>query len=129
MDPSKRLCYNPECPAKGRIGHGNIGIHSRKQRRHICRECGKTFTESKGTVSYRLRYTMQFLTQMITLLAYGCPIAAIVAAFGLDERRVASWQRHAGEHCQQVHEHLGQQPHSMGQVQADEIRVTHQGEA
>jgi transposase-like protein len=67
------------------------------------------------------------VTQMITLLAYGCPIPAIVAAFGLDERTVASWQRRGGNHCQEVHEHLVQQPRDLGQVQADEIRVKHQG--
>ena len=127
MDPSKVFCHNPDCSARGKLGRGNIGIHSRKQRRYICRVCGKTFTESKGTVFYRLRYSVKFVTQMITLLAYGCPIAAIVAAFGLDERTVASWQRRAGEHCQQVHEHLVEQPRDLGQVQADEIRVKHQG--
>jgi transposase-like protein len=127
MDPSKVFCHNPDCPARGKLGHGNIGIHSRKQRRYICRECGKTFTESKGTVFYRLQYPVQLVVQVITLLAYGCPIVAIVAAFKLDERTVASWQRRAGEHCQQVHEHLAQQPSDLGQVQADEIRVKHQG--
>jgi len=127
MDPSKVFCHNQDCPARGELGRGNIGIHSRKQKRYICRECGKTFTESKGTVFYRLRYPVVFMTQMITLLAYGCPIAAIVAAFGLDERTVASWQYRAGQHCQKVHEHLVQKPRDLGQVQADEIRVKHQG--
>ena len=130
MGPSKVFCHNPDCPARGKSGRGNIGIHSRKKRRYICHLCGKTFTESKGTVFYRLKYPVEFVTQMITLLSHGCPIVAIVAAFGLDERTVASWQRRAGEHCQNVHEHLGaklQQPRDLGQVQADEIRVKHQG--
>jgi transposase-like protein len=127
MDPSKVFCHNPDCPARGKLGRGNIGIHSRKKRRYICHLCGKTFTESKGTVFYRLKYPIEFVTQMITLLAHGCPIAAIVAAFGLDERTVASWQSRAGEHCQKVHEHLVEQPRDLGQVQADEIRVKYQG--
>jgi hypothetical protein len=46
-----------------------------------------------------------------------------VAAFGLDERTVADWQRRAGQHCQRLHEHLVQTPRDLGQVQADEIRV------
>lgn len=110
MDPGKVFCHNPDCPAsfRSKVGRGNIRIHSRKQRRYICYVCGKTFTESQGTVFYPslrwdLRYPAQFVTQMIILLAYGCPVAAIVAAFGLDERTVASWQRRAGAHCQQVH--------------------------
>jgi hypothetical protein len=43
---------------------------------------------------------------VIVLLAYGCPIQAIVKAFLLDERTVRDWQKRAGQHCQQVHEHL-----------------------
>jgi len=127
MDPSKVFCHNPQCPARGKTGCGNIGVHSRKENRYICHVCGKTFAESKGTVFYHLRYPVEFVTQMITLLAYGCPIPAIVAAFGLDERTVSSWQRRAGKHCQKVHNHLVQQPRDLGQIQADEIRVKHQG--
>ncbi len=127
MDPCKVFCHNPDCPARGKTGCGNTGIHSRKESRYICHVCGKTFTQSKGTVFYGLRYPAEFVIQEITLLAYGCPMAAIVAASGLDERTVASWQRRGGNHCQQVHEHLVQQPRDLGQVQADEIRVKHQG--
>jgi transposase-like protein len=64
---------------------------------------------------------------VVTLLAYGCPVQAIVMAFGFDERTVLSWQARSGEHCQKVHEHLVEQPRDLGQVQADEIRVKIQG--
>jgi hypothetical protein len=74
---------------------------------------------------YRLKYSD--LTLIITLLAFGCPITAIVKAFGLDERTVADWQRRAGIQSQKVHQHLVQQPHDLGQIQADEVRVKHQG--
>jgi hypothetical protein len=61
---------------------------------------------------------------VVTLLAYGCPVQAIVAAFGLDERTVARWQGRAGAQCRRVHEHLVQAGRvELGQVQADEIRV------
>ena len=127
MDPQQIFCHNSDCPASGKVGCGNIGVHSRKQQRYICHECKTTFTQSKGTPFYRLRYSCDVVTQVITLLAYGCPLQAIVAAFGIDERTVASWQQRAGEHCQQVHQHLVQQPRDLGQVQADEIRVKYQG--
>jgi len=109
------------------MGRGNIGVHSRKQRRYICHVCGQTFTESKGTVFYRLRYSAEFVAQIVTLLAYGCPVQAIVAAFGLDERTVASWHSRAGKHCEEVHQHLVERPRDLGQVQADELRVKCQG--
>ena len=61
---------------------------------------------------------------VITLLAYGCPVQAIVKAFELDERTVKDWQARAGQHCQQVHAHLVEnRPHDLQQVQADEIKV------
>jgi hypothetical protein len=33
---------------------------------------------------------------VVTLLAHGCPLQAIVVAFGFDERTVASWGARAG---------------------------------
>jgi len=61
---------------------------------------------------------------VITLLAHGCPLQAIVAAFGLDERTVARWEREAGMHCRGVHEHIVEAGRvELGQVQADELRV------
>jgi hypothetical protein len=40
----------------------------------------------------------------MVLLAYGCPIQAIVKAFLLDEHTVRDWQKRAGQHCQQIHD-------------------------
>lgn len=127
MDPQSVFCHNSACCASGRVGAGNIGIHSRKDRRYICYECNTTFTETKGTAFYRLRIAKDTVVIVVTLLAYGCPIQAIVAAFGFDERTVVQWQERAGKHCQGVHEHLVEQARDLGQVQADEIRVKKQG--
>ena len=57
-------------------------------------------------------------------LAYGCPVQAIVAAFGIDERTVGRWQRESGSQCRRIHEHLIEAGRvELLQVQADEIRV------
>ena len=127
MDPQQVFCHNRECPARGQVAEGNIAVHSRKESRYICRVCRQTFSATKGTVFYRLRYWVKVVTQMVTLLGHGCPPQAIVAAFGLDERTVYDWHRRAGNHCQKVHQHLVEQPRDLGQVQALEIRVKHQG--
>jgi hypothetical protein len=42
----------------------------------------------------------------VTLHTSGCPIQAIVHAFGLDERTVAAWRDRAGIHCHKVHQEL-----------------------
>lgn len=128
MDPQSVFCPNPSCPARGRVGEGNIGIHSHKERRYRCQVCGKTFVERKGTPFYRLHKSVQLFVQVITLLAYGCPPQAIVKAFDLDERTVTHWQQQAGAQCQAVHEHLVVTPQrALEEVQADEIRVKRQG--
>jgi len=128
MDPQTIFCPNPDCSAKGQVGQGNIIIHSQKEQRCKCTICGKTFTVTKGTPFYRLRTSIDIVCIIITLLAHGCPIQAIVAAFGFDERTVEEWHRRAGEHCEKVQTHLVQdQPRDLGHVQADEIRVKVQG--
>jgi transposase-like protein len=126
LDPQTVFCPNSACPASEQVGKGNISVHSQEDRRSKCKVCNKTFAETKGTVFYRLRTDKDSVVTVVTLLAYGCPVQTIVAAFGLDERTVRSWQSRSGKHCQQVHEHL-EQPRDLGQVQADEIRVKMQG--
>jgi hypothetical protein len=73
---------------------------------------------------YGLKKPVDLFILVITLLVNGCPPQAIVAAFGLDPRTVASWQKRAGDQARQVHEHvIGQSQLDLGQVQADEIKV------
>jgi transposase-like protein len=124
MNPQEIFCPNMDCPARGQKGKGNIHVHSQKEERWICDVCQKTFTSSKGTIFYRLRTDPQIVMWVIILLAYGCPVQAIVKAFELDERTVRDWHERAGAHCKQVHEQLVENSQQdLGQVQADEIKV------
>jgi transposase-like protein len=127
MDPTTVFCPNENCPARGHIGKGNIGIHSRKEQRFICHACAKPFRAPQGTVFYRLRTSAETVVLIVTLLAHGCPVQALVAALGLDERTVADWWARSGRQSQVVHEYLVEQPRDLGQVQADELRVKQQG--
>ena len=124
MNPQEIFCPNMDCPARGQKGKGNLHVHSQKEKRWICAVCQKTFTSSKGTIFYRLRTDPQIVMWVIILLAYGCPVQAIVKAFGLDERTVRDWHERAGAHCKQVHEQLVENSQQdLAQVQADEIKV------
>jgi IS1 family transposase len=124
MDASRQFCRNLECKARGQIGQGNIVIHSQKRPRYRCKTCGKTFGAKEGTMFAGLRKPTELMVIVVTLLAYGCPVQAIVHAFGLDERTVADWRDRAGKHCEQVHQALVQQGQlDLVHVQADEIRV------
>jgi transposase-like protein len=124
VNPQAVFCPNSACPARGQSGKGNIQIHSQQEQRYRCEVCEHTFTATKGTIFYRLRTNAETVMLVIALLAYGCPVQAIVKAFGFDERTVRDWWQRAGQHCQSVHEHIvGSSPLDLQQVQADEIKV------
>jgi transposase-like protein len=127
MDPATTCCPHLACPARGQTGQGTMGIHSCKDKRLLCTACHKTFSATQGPAFYRLRTPAETVALVLTLLAHGCPLQAIVVAFGFDERTVAAWGTRAGRQGQAVQEHLVEQPRDLGQVQADEIRVKTQG--
>src|SRR5262249_58546493 len=106
MDPTTTFCPNWNCPARGQTGRGNIGIHAQKEQRFICHACHKTFSATKGTVFYRLRTAAETVSLVVTLLAHGCPVQAIVAAFGFDGRTIADLWTRSGRQGQAGHEYL-----------------------
>ena len=124
MDPQPLFCPIETCPSRGVVGAGNLKVHDGLHNRWRCRVCNKTFSGRRGTPFFGLKTEAQIFVWVVTLLAFGCPIQAIVAAFRLDERTVADWQRRAGQHCERLHQSLvEQQSLELGHVEADEIRV------
>jgi len=114
------------CPHCGGVKH--IGIHSHQERRYVCHQCRCTFSETKGTVFFGLHYPIWVVVLVLTLLAHGCPMVAIVAAFFIDERTVLGWLQKAGQQGKVIQEQMvchGQV--ELGQVQADELCVKAQG--
>ncbi len=84
----------------------------------------KTFSARRGTMLEGRSQPEELVVVVVTLLSYGCPIQAIVHAYGLDERTVASWRDRAGTHCQKVHHGIIKTGKlNLIHVQADEIRV------
>lgn len=124
MDTSQSFCPNPTCYARGQRGQGNIAIHDCKRQRYRCKICKRTFSAKQGTMFEGLRKPVELIMIVVTLLSYGCPIQAIVHAYGLDERTVADWRDRAGRHCQGVHQSLVESGKlDLIHVQADELRV------
>src|SRR5215208_3536012 len=117
MRPELVVCPNPACGPSERIG-----VHSIKERRYICHACDKTFAETSGTPLFGLKHPLWLVGVVLALLACGCPVPAVVFAFGLAERTVADWQAKAGRHAKTVHQQLVcQGAIDLGQVQADEL--------
>src|SRR5438093_1627150 len=96
MDPATIFCPHKNCPARGQAGQGHIGLHSRKEQRCICHVGHKTCSATTGPVFYRLRPAAETVVLVVPLLAYGCPVQALVAACGFDERTVADWWARSG---------------------------------
>ena len=127
MDLATTFCPNPDCPARGQPGQGNLGIHSRQGPRLICTQCHKTFTLTKGTAFYRMRTPAETISLGLTLRAHGCPLQALVGGFGFDARTVAAWVARAGYPAQAVQEHGVEHPQELGPVPAEESRGKPQG--
>ena len=121
MQPSLAQC--PHCIIKTRVK-----VHSHKERRYRCCTCRSTFSERYGTPLFRLKYPLPIVMLVLALLSHGCPLAAIVFAFGIDERTVASWQMRAGDHAKRVqYQFVCRNTIQLAQVQADELWVKLQG--
>lgn len=117
------LCICPHCQESERIK-----LHNRQEKLMKCHGCNKTFAWSHGTPFAGSHYPLWVIVLVLTLLAHGCPVPAIVVAFCLDERTVARWQLKAGTHGERVHqdEVLSGKAELGGQVQQDEICITTQ---
>jgi transposase-like protein len=124
MNPQEQFCPNNNCADRGKIGYGNIVSHSQKEQRCKCQTCGRTFAIRRGTALHGLKKEADQFVLVVSLLAYGCPVQAIVRALGLDERTVRGWWRKAGQQSERIHEHMiGKSQLDLQQVQADEIKV------
>ena len=124
---AEQIPMHPEwviCPTCQEEASGRIGVHSKKERRYKCHECGRTFAETVGTPLYGLKTAAWLVIAILRLLATGTTVQSIVFAFGFDERTIKAWQVKAGTHAKKVQEEMvcnGQV--KLGQVQGDELYV------
>lgn len=124
MNPHPLFCPNDACASRGVQDADNIRVHDSLRDRWRCTTCKKTFSGRQGTLFYRTKTEEATIILVLTLLGYGCPLQAIVQAFGFHARTVKDWQDKAGRHAEQVHTALvTAQTLDLQQVQADEVRV------
>ena len=126
MDPLQSFCPNRDCPARGHTGRDNIKIHCHKRKRLRCSVCGKTFSHRTGTPFLNVKTETDTIALVLTLIAHGCPVAAIEAAFHVQRRTVRDWIEKAGQHVRTVHEAIVLQPQVLQRVEVDELFVRSQ---
>ena len=101
------FCPNPGCPDYEQIKKSGNNIiksgHTRSGRqRYKCLRCGKTFTETRGTIFYRRRTDDREILECLAMIAEGSRISSVSRIKGHKEDTVSAWIRDAAEHAEPV---------------------------
>ena len=106
------FCPNKVCPDYGRLQGAQqrhiikFGKTKAGRQRYKCQRCGKTFTETKGTLFYRRRTPEDEIIDTLAHIAEGNRISSLVRTGGHKEDTIGDWIRAAGKHAEAVEEVL-----------------------
>ncbi|MGQ9467403.1 MAG: transposase [Anaerolineae bacterium] len=129
------FCPNEACADYGKLQ----GEHQRNvvkygktkagRQRYLCRTCGGTFTETKGTIFYRRRTPEAEIIKALAFLAEGSRISSVARVKGHKEDTILDWLRAAAAHAEVMEEELLRR-YRMERGQLDSLwaYVGHRGE-
>jgi transposase-like protein len=106
------FCPNEACPDYGKLQSNQphpiikFGTTKRGHQRYRCKSCGKTFTETKGTLFYRRRTAEAEIIETLAHIAEGNRISSLVRTTGHKEDTISDWLREAGQHAEAIEEVL-----------------------
>jgi len=104
-----QFCPNEQCELYGDIEAARIirfGKTKNGTQRYRCKGCGRTFTETHGTVFYRRQASRETILETLALLAEGVRISSIARAKGIKEDTILDWLRAAARQAAEVEEAL-----------------------
>jgi transposase-like protein len=103
------FCPNKACPDYGKLQDGqaqqNIiktGHTKKGVQRYQCNTCGKTYTETTGTLFFRKRTPEHAILETLVLLAEGSRISSLSRAKGFKEDTILAWLREAAQHAEEL---------------------------
>lgn len=102
------FCPNEACPDYGKLQSGqqqNLEKYSKTRKgvqRYRCQTCGRTFTETTGTIFFRKRTPEHEILETLALLAEGSRISSLTRAKGFKEDTILAWLRAAAQHADQL---------------------------
>lgn len=103
------FCPNPACPDYGQLQSDQvqpnlkkIGKTPRGVQRYQCKTCGKTYTETTGTIFYRKHAQEHEILEVLALLAEGNRISTLTRVKGIKEDTILRWLREAGRHADEL---------------------------
>jgi transposase-like protein len=101
MNLEKFSCPNPSCSDFGKRNAGNVSLYTRYGRKHvrllICKTCGKTFSELKGTPFWDSRLDWDTIEKIYRSLLDGQGIRATARDHGLSKNTVKRYLRLANQ--------------------------------
>jgi transposase-like protein len=110
---TKDFCPNQACPDYGKLQSDQaqpnikkLGKTQRGVQRYQCKTCGKTFTETRGTIFFRKHAQAGEILEVLALLAEGNRISTITRVKGIKEDTILRWLREAAHHTEEVEEAL-----------------------
>ena len=123
-DWSAFACPNPDCPAYGHKGQGNIRPHGWSSKASgirclRCTRCGHSFSERKGTPLFGTHLPEDKAVQIAQHLAEGNGMRPTSRLCGVSLNTVLRFAVRAGKHAESFHDELVQHV-QVRQVQADE---------
>ena len=106
---TKDFCPNADCSDYGKLqgeqAQANlkkVGKTPRGVQRYQCKTCGKTFTETRGTIFYRKHAQEREILEVLALLAEGNRISTLSRVKGSKEDTILRWLREAARHADEL---------------------------
>jgi transposase-like protein len=117
------FCLNEACKDYKKFMPENVmkyGQTKKGVQRYCCKTCRKTFTQTKGTMFYRLRHSQEEVVECMELVGERMSLAAIHRTKGIKEETVDSWGDLAESQVKQIEEYFVV-PYKLNRVQADAL--------
>jgi len=106
------FCPNEACSDYGKLQNEQqrnlqkFGKTRKGVQRYQCKTCGKTFTETYGTIFYGKRTAEHEILEALALLAEGNRISTVARVKGHKEDTILKWLREAATHVEQIEDVL-----------------------
>lgn len=109
-DLATLCCVDPECPERGKRGHGNLIVRKvygvdRIQFLH-CTACGTEFSERKGTPLFGVRTPEARAISVLEHIQEGVGVRATGRLTGVDKDTVCRLVARAGRHAESLHDQM-----------------------
>jgi transposase-like protein len=109
----REFCPNTSCSDYGKIPTAQstkniikFGKSKSGKQRYRCLTCGKTFTETIGTIFYRRRTDAQEMLDVLSQIAEGSRISSVSRTTGHKEDTISEWLKAASRHAEAIEEIL-----------------------